>query len=91
MRISVSSSKPRSPHLHVMTRAKIQSMILNEIVDFHVNHLFHTFGEHVDTKIEDVFATGFIRNSKPIRQELNAKVFEAVEDTIRDRQDDYAI
>lgn len=66
-------------------------MIVNEIIDYHANHLFSAFQEQVDTKIEDLLSTGFLPNRKSIHLDLSAAVVKAIEDTIRDRRVDSAI
>lgn len=51
---------------------KIKSIIVNEIIDYHVNHLFPVLCEQVDVAIENASATGLLGNGKAAQQEPNA-------------------
>lgn len=57
-------------------------MIVNEIIDYHANHLFCVLCEEVDTAIEEAYATGLLRNNEAVHQELHAASIRAVGDTI---------
>lgn len=90
IRISISSSKLSSPHL-ACRPATTQSMIINELIDYHANHLLHVLWEKFDATIEDAISTVLLRNKEAVLQELNAAVGNGVEDTTRDRKADSAI
>lgn len=61
-------------------------MLVTEIINCHINHLFSVLSDQVDAAIEDVLATSFFCSNSAVCQELEANIGKAAEGTVSDRQ-----
>lgn len=76
----------------VPTHTETPSVIVNEKIDYHTNHLlFQALLEQFDTATKEVFATGLLRNDETVRQEPRATVAKAIKGTIIDKQANPAV